>query len=105
MIHFRCDLCGKDLPAKGDTRFVVRISAYPGGRPDQITEDDLDDDHMEELSEALRREDGTCSEALDGHGFKGFRFDLCPGCHKRFVSDPLGRELSRLVDLSNFSPN
>lgn len=105
MIHFTCDLCGKNLPANGDSRFVVRISAYPGCDPDHITEDDLDEDHMEELSELLRREDTACPEALEGQGFKGFRFDLCPACHKKFISDPLGRELSRLVDLGNFSPN
>jgi hypothetical protein len=30
------------------------------------------------------------------------RFDLCPGCFRKFVNDPLGRESSAKFD---FSPN
>lgn len=105
MVHFKCDLCGKDLTAAGDLRFVVKISAYPGSDPDQITEDDLDEDHMESISELLRREQSMGVEDLQAQEYKGFRFDLCPGCHKRFIKDPLGRELTRAVDFSNFSPN
>ena len=29
---------------------------------------------------------------VDDQGPRQFRFDLCPDCHPRFVSDPLGRE-------------
>ena len=64
MVHFTCDLCGKDLTASGDPRYVVKIEAYPGFDPTEITEDDLDDDHMEAVSQLLQRDEGLSSEEL-----------------------------------------
>src|SRR5947209_13958237 len=67
MVHFTCDLCGKDLTSCGDPRYVVKIEAYPGFDPTEITEDDLDDDHMEEVSQLLQRDEGLSSEELAAH--------------------------------------
>ena len=100
MVHFTCDLCGKDLTASGDPRYVVKIAAYAGFDPTQITEDDLDDDHMEAVSQLLRRDDGPSAEDLEAQLSKEFRFDLCPYCHGKFVKDPLGKELIRSLDFS-----
>ena len=100
MVHFTCDLCGKDLTASGDPRFVVKIAAYAGFDPTEITEDDLDDDHMEAVAEILQRDEGLSSEELDAQLYKGFRYDLCPACHERFIKDPLNRELLRSLDFS-----
>ncbi len=105
MVHFTCDLCGKDLTHAGDPRYVVKISAYAGFDPNQITEDDLDDDHMEAIADLLRREEsegGPASPDLDAPSFKGFRYDLCPECHSRFIKDPLSRDTMRML---NFSEN
>jgi hypothetical protein len=104
MVHFSCDLCGKDLTASGDSRYVVKISAYPGSDPNQITEEDLDEEHLEHLAECLEREESRGSDGSD-RDFQGFRFDLCPACHRKFVKDPLGKELVRSLDLSDFSQN
>lgn len=103
MVHFKCDLCGKDLTAIGDPRYVVRISAYAGGNPDQITDEDLEDDHMEAVAEMIRREEPISDHEVPA--YRAFRFDLCPCCHKRFLSDPLGRDLTRVADFSEFSNN
>ena len=104
MVHFTCDLCGKDLNAGGgEPRYVVKIAAYAGFDPNQITEDDLDDDHMEAIAEILRREEcEPPSPDLDAPSFKGFRYDLCPECHSRYIKDPLSRDSLRLL---NFSEN
>ena len=106
MVHFTCDLCGKDLAPSGEPRYVVKIAAYAGFDPNQITEDDLDEDHMEAVAQLLRREEaegGHCSPSdLDAPAFKGFRFDLCPHCHGRFIKDPLSRDTMKLL---NFSEN
>jgi hypothetical protein len=99
MVHFTCDLCGKDLTATGDPRFVVKIEAFPGFDPTEITEDDLDNDPMEAVAEILQRDEGlSCGESPSLH--KGFRFDLCPACHEKFVKDPLGKEALRSFDFS-----
>ena len=103
MVHFTCDLCGKDLTHAHEPRYVVKIAAYAGFDPNQITEDDLDEDHMEAVSELLRREEiegGSSSGDLDAPSFKGFRFDLCPACHLKYLKDPLGKEFVRSFDFS-----
>ena len=100
MVHFTCDLCGKDLTATGEPRFVVKIESYPGFDPTEITEEDLDDDHMEAVSQILQRDESLSSDEQALAVRKGFRFDLCPACHCRYVKDPLGREYSRSFDFS-----
>ena len=105
MVHFTCDLCGKDLTHGRDSRYVVKIAAYAGFDPNQITEDDLEDDHMEAVADLLRHEEmdgGPSSHDLDAPTFKGFRYDLCPECHSRFLKDPLNRDPIRML---NFSEN
>ena len=94
MIHFTCDLCGKDLSEKGAQRFVVKIAAYAGHDPEHIGEDDLDDDHMEAVAELLQRGDGQHGEH-DAGQYKDFRYDLCVECHRRFIQDPLSRDALR----------
>ena len=101
MVHFTCDLCGKDLTASGDSRFVVKIEAFAGFDPNEITEADLDDDPMEAVSQLLQRDETLGTNELAQPVHKGFRFDLCPACHVRFLKDPLGKELNRSFDFSN----
>src|SRR5579864_8703227 len=100
MVHFTCDLCGKDLTESGDPRYVVKIEAYAGFDPTEITDGDLDDDHMEAVSQILQSDESLTPEELEAQLYKGFRFDLCPECHGRFLKDPLGKELLRSFDFS-----
>ncbi len=100
MVHFTCDLCGKDMTADGEARFVVKIAVYAGTDPNQLREADLDDDHMEQVAQILQREEATDDSLLDNHEFKGFRFDLCPSCRRKFIKDPLSRDAVRLLDFS-----
>jgi len=97
MLHFTCDLCGKELRPEEDHRFVVKIEAYAAHDPAELTEEDLDEDHMEEISQLLR-EDGDDTEVAAAR--HNFRYDLCPECHKRFLRDPLGREGVQKFDFS-----
>lgn len=100
MVHFTCDLCGKDLTECGESRYVVKIGAFPGFDPTEITEDDLDEDPMEAVSQILQRDEGLGSEELANSLRKGFRFDLCSACHGKFLKDPLGKEFIRPFDFS-----
>lgn len=102
MVHFTCDLCGKDLTSSGEPRYVVKIAAYAGFDPNEITEEDLDEDHMEAVSKLLQRDESLSSTAVEAETYKGFRFDLCPCCHGRFIKDPLSRDIFRML---NFSEN
>ena len=105
MIHFSCDLCGKDLPADGKSRYVVRIAVEPGFDPCQITDADLDDDQFEELAEALRSGEHEALAAPDEDGRCGFRFDLCDECSAAFARDPLGKSYDRAPNPRSFSDN
>lgn len=99
MLHFTCDLCGQQL---GDRRFVVKLEVYPAFDPEEFDEDDLDADHLQELSEIIQEMEATGKNEIEDCSSKGFRFDLCPQCHRKFTKDPLGREAHRRL---NFSKN
>lgn len=99
MLHFSCDLCGQQL---GDRRFVAKLEVYPAFDPEDFDEDDLDADHLQELSEVIQEMEATGKSEIEDCSSKGFRFDLCPACHRKFVKDPLGREALRRL---NFSKN
>ena len=101
MIHVTCDLCGKDLQPGDNQHYVVKIEVYAAQDPCQLTEADLDDDHLQAISEILSEEeteviDGEVDEPLRSH----HRFDLCPACQKKFRKDPLNREANLHFDFS-----
>ena len=68
--------------------------------PTEITEQDLEDDPMEAVSQILQRDESGSSDDLAVPVHKGFRFDLCPACHAKFLKDPLGKEFLRSFDFS-----
>jgi hypothetical protein len=98
MLHFSCDLCGKEMRPGEDDRFVVKIEAYAAHDPAELTEEDLNEDHMEAISQLLREDDGEDAEVTAAH--KNFRYDLCPECHQKFLRDPLGRDAVQKFDFS-----
>jgi len=102
MVHFTCDLCGKDITSSGEDRFVVKMEAFPGFDPNEIKEEDLDDDPMEAVSELLESGEGFAhrEQAEDACRRTGFRFDLCPACHRRFLRNPLGKSNAAVLDFS-----
>jgi hypothetical protein len=99
MLHFSCDLCGQHL---GDRRYVVKLEVYPAFDPEEFDETDLDEDHLQEVSEMIEEMEATGNCELEDCSAKQLRFDLCPNCRRRFVKDPLGRDALRRL---NFSEN
>lgn len=97
MLHFTCDLCGQQL---GGRRYVATLEVYPAFDPEDLDEDDLDADHLQEISELIQEMEATGRPRDDESGPKEFRFDLCPNCQRRYVRDPLGREAIRRLDFS-----
>lgn len=91
MVHFTCDLCGKELRPGEESRYVVKIEAFAARDPAEITDADLDDDHMEEVSQLLRDMDEE-AELDTPQANRHFRYDLCQDCHQKFARDPLGKE-------------
>ncbi len=101
MLHVTCDLCGKELRPGGDPRYVVKIEVFAAGDPGQLTEADLDEDHMEAVSQLLREmEDSLDGPETTEPSNQHFRYDLCPECSKKFVRDPLAKEAAQKFDFS-----
>ena len=100
MVHVTCDLCGKGICPGEEPRYVVKIEVFAGHDPAKITEADLDDDHLEAISEILRDEDEMEDPDIAEPAYKNFRYDLCPECHKRFLRDPLGKDAAQKFDFS-----
>src|SRR5262245_57019933 len=98
MLHFSCDLCGQPLD---DRRYVVRLEVFPAFDAVELTEADLDVDHLQEVAQEIHEMEVHGVE-LDDDETKSFRYDLCPGCHARYVRDPLSRDAIRRL---NFSEN
>jgi hypothetical protein len=100
MLHVTCDLCGKKLQAGEDHHFVVKIEAFAAHDPAEITEADLEEDHMEAVSQLLRELEDNADEVEVPPPYKNFRYDLCSDCHTRFVRDPLGKEVAQKFHFS-----
>jgi hypothetical protein len=101
MLHVTCDLCGKELCPGHDQRYVVKVEVFAAHDPGKITESDLDDDHMEAISQLLRdMEEGQEEPELVEPACKNLRYDLCPECHRKFLRDPLGKEIAQKFDFS-----
>lgn len=101
MLHFSCDLCGKDILPQADRRYVVKMEVYAAHEPNSITEDDLDDDNLESISQMLQEMDETGIEPNLPPAYKQIRYDLCPDCHKKFLRDPFNKEAAKF----DFSEN
>ncbi len=97
-----CDLCGKELHPSDDHHYVIKIEAFAAQDPREITEADLDQDHLEAISQILTEMEDNPAAAEFAEPTRSFRYDLCCKCHRKFVRDPLGRaQLEKL----NFSEN
>jgi len=86
-------MCGKSLQSGQQTRYIVQVELFEALDTDSLTEDDLDADHLDEMSEYLEELEEQFSDPAEiPPAHQKMRFDLCPGCQKRFVRDPFSRE-------------
>ena len=99
MLHYSCDLCGRDLTEGNDGRYVIQMEVFAAHDLAELTEADLSDDHLEEMGQLLREADETDLEPAPA--FTKMRYDLCPSCHLKFLADPLNREAHKF----DFSAN
>ncbi len=99
MLHITCDHCGKQLRC-GQDHFVVKIEVFAAQDPAEITEADLEEDHMEAVSQLLQEmeeaEEASVFESASQHR----RYDLCPDCRRRFLRDPLNKDSIQKFDFS-----
>lgn len=101
MIQYSCDRCKRNIESGDELRYVVRIEIE--ARFDGIQDEpDEDRDHLMELHEVLERmEESEENETLDEDVYRRQRFDLCPECYRKYVMNPLGRELAAPLGFSD----
>jgi hypothetical protein len=102
MIQYCCDRCKRSMDAGDDLRYVVRIEIE--AKYDVLGDEPDDDrDHLLELHEILERMEDADSDdhpPIDDDVYRKQRFDLCPECYRKFVKNPLGRELASPLGFS-----
>jgi hypothetical protein len=99
MLHVTCDCCGKQLRA-GEDRYVLKIEVYAAHDPAELTEADLDEDHLEAVSELLRQMEENDEPAALEPASRNLRYDLCMECRTRYLRDPLSKEAAQKFDFS-----
>ena len=101
MLHFSCDICGKDLAANSSNRYVVKVEGYAARDPAELTDEDVEADQVEEMARLLLELEENGDDAPPAlPACRKMQFDLCTLCFGKFASDPLGRESVAKFDFS-----
>ena len=94
MIHYYCDRCRTLIAAEVENRYVLHMNIEAMAPSDDEPVADQEIDTLSKLHEALEGvEPHRLSEALLQHAGganQHARFDLCPSCYRKFLSNPLG---------------
>jgi hypothetical protein len=100
MIRYSCDMCKRDLDPQQDLRYVLKMEVYAAFDPVAADEDDDDRDHLQEIQDILERLEEADDDQIGDDVYRRMRFDLCPACRRKFVHNPLGREIAKVFGFS-----
>jgi hypothetical protein len=92
MIHYSCDLCKREFDPEDDLRYVVKIEVFAAYDPNAGL-DDADNDHLQEIQDILESMEDAEDERIGEEVYQQMRFDLCPECRRKFLKNPLAREM------------
>lgn len=102
MIRYSCDCCKRDLDPEMDVRYVVNVEAYAACEPPlEGDEAGGDRDHLQEIQEVIAALENSIDEPTGEDVYRQMKYDLCAECHRRFVRNPLGREVASPFQFSN----
>lgn len=87
-LYYTCDLCGKQI-AKDDLRYTVKIDVRAAYDTLEISLADLLTDHRKEIEALIEQIEGMDPQKLQDEIYKGFQFDVCRKCQKRYLKDPM----------------
>jgi hypothetical protein len=101
MIRYTCDLCKRELDPQDDLRYVVKMEVYAAFDPTAAGCDEDDRDHLEEIHDIIERMEDATSDQIGDDVYQQLRFDLCPECRRKFIKNPLGREVAKAFGFSS----
>ena len=85
-----CELCDRIFPR--DASYVVRIDVFADPSMPQMNGDDLQEmDFDRAFSELIKQMQHMSAEELQDQVHRRFEYRLCPGCQRKFLSNPLGK--------------
>jgi len=99
MVHYSCDCCQRKIDPEEDVRYVVKLEVYAAVEPAEESELDDDRDYLQELNEILEGVDDNADSAAPA--YQKLHYDLCAECRRRFVRDPLGRDVTKHLQFSS----
>jgi hypothetical protein len=84
-----CDICG--VSVSPHEHFVVRIDAFADPTVPAMTTEELEElDADAKFKDLLKQMEGMSVDELQDGVHRRFEYKLCAGCHKQFLSNPLG---------------
>ncbi len=102
MTFYKCDGCGRNLK-KEELRYRIKIETSAIYNQNEIHLADLLRNHQEEILQLIKKMENMNVEELEGQIYKGFEFDLCPSCHRRYIKNPLKFMSNLNIDENNSS--
>jgi hypothetical protein len=95
MNHRTCDRCGQELLKDREVRYEVCIEVQAAYDPLNLSEDDLATDFQAEIAKVLQQLENVSLAEAQNQVHRKFEFDLCPGCQREFVRDPLATRIGK----------
>lgn len=86
MITYHCDVCGARMSGNDPGRYVVKVETFAAAAPLEITKEDLQQDHTKQIAETLALLAEQSVDEIEDAVYRAFRYDLCAGCHREFLS-------------------
>jgi hypothetical protein len=102
VIHYLCDRCKQAIDPGEEMRYVVRIEVRAAMDFSDLYDEEDDRDYLMEAHEALERAEDAVQGLVADDIYQNRRFDLCPGCYRKFMKNPVGTDVQ--VEF-NFSQN
>ena len=103
MIHYSCDRCKRSIDPQEEIRYVIRLDVRAAMEVPEIFDDEDDRDYLMEAHELLERVDDGIGDLVSEDVCLQRRFDLCPSCYRKFIKNPMGRDVP--AELNYFSKN
>lgn len=99
MTHYTCDLCGKDILSRDD-RFVALVEVRPANPALTLTEEDMEEDNLAQISEAIKERECCGEEYIEADRIVKWRIDLCRPCREDFAKNPIRESIGAKLKFS-----
>src|SRR4051812_15881447 len=92
----QCDLCHRTVAVHES--FVLKMELYADPSMPPMTAEQIESgDFDEALSQVLEQVQDMTADQLQDGVHRQFAFRLCPLCHRRFLTNPLGQPREKRV--------